>query len=284
MIYRQKITSGANMEYDLSKLWNQSRLDMRSINNIDLSELPQRIVVNKNARQILWHIINNTFTEVICANSNCDNQVKWLNNHYQKFCGRKCAARSNDTREKCKDTCNDKYGVDNPSKNYNVKMKIQETTLKRYGFRYPFQDIEFINESKKSLNEKYGVDSFSKTHEFRKNFSKNNPKRKRFSKQTLDIIDCKEKFNNLATNKTLHYVKYHLENYDLSTLRNYAKIYNTHYDKSHSNLEIEMMTFLNQLNMNYVQNDRSVIGPKELDFYLPDYNIAIEMNGIYWHS
>jgi G:T-mismatch repair DNA endonuclease (very short patch repair protein) len=36
--------------------------------------------------------------------------------------------------------------------------------------------------------------------------------------------------------------------------------------------------------INYTNNDRSVISPYELDFYLPDYNLAIEINGLYWHS
>jgi hypothetical protein len=33
-----------------------------------------------------------------------------------------------------------------------------------------------------------------------------------------------------------------------------------------------------------VFNDRSLIGPKELDIYLPDDNLAIEFNGVYWHT
>lgn len=31
-------------------------------------------------------------------------------------------------------------------------------------------------------------------------------------------------------------------------------------------------------------NSRSIIHPYELDIYLPEYNIAIEYNGLYWHS
>ncbi|AFR52397.1 homing endonuclease [Campylobacter phage CP30A] len=34
----------------------------------------------------------------------------------------------------------------------------------------------------------------------------------------------------------------------------------------------------------YIINDYSVLGDKELDFYLPEYNLAIECNGVYWHS
>ncbi|WGA02412.1 hypothetical protein [Campylobacter phage vB_Cj_QDYZ] len=33
-----------------------------------------------------------------------------------------------------------------------------------------------------------------------------------------------------------------------------------------------------------IENDYSVLGDKELDFYLPEYNLAIECNGDYWHS
>jgi G:T-mismatch repair DNA endonuclease (very short patch repair protein) len=33
-----------------------------------------------------------------------------------------------------------------------------------------------------------------------------------------------------------------------------------------------------------VQRDRSVIGPKELDIYLPEHNLAVEYCGMYWHS
>lgn len=35
------------------------------------------------------------------------------------------------------------------------------------------------------------------------------------------------------------------------------------------------------LNINF--NTRKVISPKEIDLYLPEYNFAIEYNGLYWH-
>jgi hypothetical protein len=42
--------------------------------------------------------------------------------------------------------------------------------------------------------------------------------------------------------------------------------------------------FLTRHNIKFIENDRNVIGPKELDFYIPDHNLAIEFNGIYFHS
>ena len=33
-----------------------------------------------------------------------------------------------------------------------------------------------------------------------------------------------------------------------------------------------------------IENDRTLIAPKELDVYIPEKNFAIEYNGLYWHS
>ena len=44
-----------------------------------------------------------------------------------------------------------------------------------------------------------------------------------------------------------------------------------------------MKDILDKLNIEYIQHDRKLIGPKELDFYLNNYKIAIECNGTYWH-
>lgn len=53
-----------------------------------------------------------------------------------------------------------------------------------------------------------------------------------------------------------------------------------------SNQEIEMHAFLNEFfnDSEIIVNDRKVLEGKELDFYIPSQKIAIEMNGLYWHS
>jgi len=49
--------------------------------------------------------------------------------------------------------------------------------------------------------------------------------------------------------------------------------------------EKEVVDFIKDLGItNIIENSRSVLASgKELDIYLPDYNIAIEYNGVYWH-
>lgn len=51
-----------------------------------------------------------------------------------------------------------------------------------------------------------------------------------------------------------------------------------------TSIETIMKDILDKLNIEYIQHDRKLIGPKELDFYLNNYKIAIECNGTYWYS
>lgn len=53
-----------------------------------------------------------------------------------------------------------------------------------------------------------------------------------------------------------------------------------------SNQEIAILEDINNLipDKKILQNTRSVIGPKELDIYIPELKLAFEFNGLYWHS
>ncbi|MBT9137704.1 MAG: hypothetical protein DDT31_00242 [Syntrophomonadaceae bacterium] len=43
-------------------------------------------------------------------------------------------------------------------------------------------------------------------------------------------------------------------------------------------------SLLEQLGVIFIENDRKLIKPYEVDFLLPDYKLAVEVNGVYWHS
>jgi uncharacterized Zn finger protein (UPF0148 family)/very-short-patch-repair endonuclease len=51
-----------------------------------------------------------------------------------------------------------------------------------------------------------------------------------------------------------------------------------------SSAEVEIEEFLKSLNIEYVHSDWSVLENYELDFYIPSHNLAIEFDGVYWHS
>lgn len=56
-----------------------------------------------------------------------------------------------------------------------------------------------------------------------------------------------------------------------------------HQGRSSKEEEI-ICNFLDNLDVNYINNTRQIIPPYELDFFLPDYNIGIEYDGYPWHT
>jgi len=48
--------------------------------------------------------------------------------------------------------------------------------------------------------------------------------------------------------------------------------------------ENEIRNFLATLNIDFIEKDKEIIKPLELDILIPLHNIAIEFNGLYWHS
>jgi len=55
-------------------------------------------------------------------------------------------------------------------------------------------------------------------------------------------------------------------------------------ETSSSLIERELSNFINEHISNIELNDRKMLEGKELDIYIPDKNIAIEMDGLYWHG
>lgn len=51
-----------------------------------------------------------------------------------------------------------------------------------------------------------------------------------------------------------------------------------------SKAEKEIFEYITQLGLTAEQNNRKVLNGKELDIYIPSKMIAIEFNGVYWHS
>jgi endogenous inhibitor of DNA gyrase (YacG/DUF329 family)/very-short-patch-repair endonuclease len=53
---------------------------------------------------------------------------------------------------------------------------------------------------------------------------------------------------------------------------------------SKSFIETFLSKFLNDNDIDHIINDRNMLDGKELDIYIPSHNLAIELNGLYWHN
>lgn len=80
--------------------------------------------------------------------------------------------------DKNKQTCIERYGVDNVSKSSSTKAKMKQTNLRKYGVENPFQAESVKAKIKQTTLNKYGVEYISQTkdhkkqvHDFWKNIS-----------------------------------------------------------------------------------------------------------------
>lgn len=130
-------------------------------------------------------------------------------------------------------------------KNYNNRKKAEDTCMDRYGVK----------------------NTWSLTEE------KQNP--------TLDILRDKDQLMQIFPKFSVAEIA---ERYKLheQTIYWYLNKHNLR-EPYKSTFEKEIIYFLESLGVeNIVTNKRNIIG-KELDIFLPDYNLAIEYNGVYWH-
>ena len=97
------------------------------------------------------------------------------------------------------------------------------------------------------------------------------------SRKTLDF--CMDNLGiKLINYKTVLYIK----NEDIEPLKKeLEKVGYNHTSVS----EKEMSDFIKSIcNYEILENDRNIISPKELDIYIPQKNLAIEFDGLYFHS
>ena len=70
------------------------------------------------------------------------------------------------------------------------------------------------------------------------------------------------------------------ETKELMSRRAILRAVNT--NKKDTNLELYIKNIFNKLNIKYIQQYNTNFGA--IDFYLPDYNILLEIDGVYWHT
>lgn len=200
-------------------------------------------------------------------------------NRQSRFCDAKCAANSPTTKSTRKTTVLDRYGVDNISQNQQSREAVSKK-ISEYRKRVPVQPAiqemrdngtygeyidNMVENSRNTREEKYGgwMDGL-KTNisldEFRNLSEKYN------QRELANIIGC----SHSRVGQILRELRLPIVNH-------------------HHNTSLEEQSLFAWLQKTYPEGEwesrnRTVIAPKELDIYSPVYKIAIEYNGLYWHS
>lgn len=207
-------------------------------------------------------------------------------------CGEIFTERIKHERKLCSDECRTIWG----SKPENIKNRIDKAkkiTLEKYGVDSYFKTDEFKSTYKEKMLEKYGVESPMYLPKFVDKL-KNSLKEKhllnllpRLNEHNLTLLD--DYTTNKLGNTSLPYrFKCDLcSNIFTSTLLGCGKIpicRKCFPITKNSKLELIVKDFLNSHNINHIDNYRGLLGGKEIDILIPEYNIGIEINGNYFHS
>jgi hypothetical protein len=171
--------------------------------------------------------------------------------------------RDDNIKAKIKDTNIKKYNYDNPSKSSIIKEKVKISHIKKCG---EVSNLVIFNKNKKSIYFEYIKNELYPIYDV--------------MNYNGDILEIKHnvcgetsyvKRNNLYDRLNVNKVELCLKCNPLNSL-----------DSSKEKNVYEWIASVSGMGM--IKSDRLVLNGKELDIYLPLVNLAIEFNGLYWHS
>lgn len=211
--------------------------------------------------------IHSNRTRICCT---CSSQIcrnKWNSGQVSKVFSNYDFTQRN---EKSRKTFHDKYGVDNYNQLPEAWEKKKKTLKKHYGSIEKWKDYEQtkIKEAYKSL----GITNNSSAH---------------ISKEAQEIMQDRDKFISLAKEHTVYEIMQTL-GISHSMVNKLCAKHDFCCGFKHENVplttERPIEEYLKSRKIDFVMHSRSIIKPNELDFYLPEYRIAIEVNGCRWHT
>lgn len=198
-----------------------------------------------------------------------------------KVCNTEFEVRKKEIRTMCSDECRIEWGS-RPENKIKLIESIKEGVLKKYGVEHVWQVKEIHEKTMINRDRPLSVERQKNTvrEKHLVNLLKN------LSDQKLMLMD--EYTTNKNGNTSLSYNFSCLtcgKNFQ-STLLGCGRIPKCPKcfpNTKNNSLELFITDFLDKNNIKYVTNTRKVIS-KELDIYIPTHNLAIELNGMYWHG
>lgn len=226
---------------------------------------------------------------------NKDVQDKLKQTNLVKY-NKKSYSQTEEAKEKKRKTCLKNYGVENPSQSSIIQNRKKETMQENYSVDYFSQSDEIKEKIKKTNVEKYGSEQFLSSEKIREQI------RQTVLRKQYNVI--KEKFKDIIKplfeledykggRKDTIGIKYQWQCIKCNNIfegelsHGFIPRCNKCYFVGGTSIsEQEIIDWLkNNLDIkNIIEHDRTIIKPLELDIYLPEYKIAIEFNGLYYHS
>ncbi len=154
-------------------------------------------------------------------------------------------------------------------KSKSTKVKKERTYLDRYGASSYMNTAEFREKSKITMQEKYG---------------KSHPRQLHIDENTVQHLSDKEwleeEYKTKSPQEIADFLGVHF-----STVINYLHRHGIDIVRNSASYhEKDIVRFIEEIGFTPDLNNRSILGGRELDVVIHEKKVAIEYNGIYWHS
>jgi hypothetical protein len=203
--------------------------------------------------------------------SNKDVRDKIKKTNLEKY-GAECCLSNRAVREKIKNTFIEKYNAQSPLGNDDIKNKIKQTNIERYGVENPFQNVDIRRKTSISIIQATFLE-----------------KEQLFLDNNIQLLDDYSGIRNNAKNVYYKFrclicnneFEHYLANGNIPKC---PKCFPPNFGTS--NIEKEVQIWLSsQIN---IQNNKRFFDDNkykyELDVFIEEKKIGIELNGLYWHS
>ena len=184
--------------------------------------------------------------------------------------GFNCSSKSEIVKEKTKQTCLKRYGVEYAGQIEEAKEKSKKTCLEKYGSEYYIGSKDCLEKTIEFSRQNYNVDWFTKSEEI-KNKAKETMLRRYGVEYSMQIPKNKE------------YMSYLMSSYEMQE-RRYNTMKRNHTFNS-SSTEEELFLYIKSRFPTVVRQykDKNRY-PYFCDFYIPELDYFIELQGYYTHG
>ena len=273
---------GSKIVQEKSKKTVRDRYDVHHVMHI-----PE--VKDKVSNTLLERYGVNYTLEIPCAREKLKNTVMTIY-------GSEWYYQSDDFKEKYKKTMLERHGVEYPMHSKKIVDKLNNTIMALYNSVWYYQSEDFKEKYKKTMMERYGVEHALKspdivnkvmesiTRNSIKKHGTKSPMQKHYTDIGKQLLNDPELFQEYLDKYTVYELQ-EIFGCKSSTIYEYVKQFNlTIPIRTGSSYENILSEILTENGIDHVRQDRTIIPPKEIDIFIPSANLAIEINGLYWHS
>lgn len=146
----------------LIKTCNKSMISSKSKEYIDFDNRFKGLFSLGELRYWLKNDLSDFKLDIFLCKE-CGKPVKYRGGCYCQYCSSYCCNHSSVPREKAKNTCMSRYGVENGFQSEYIKSKIRKTNLSKYGVENPSQCTKIKEAKRKTSISNWGTDNPSQS-------------------------------------------------------------------------------------------------------------------------